>query len=73
MSLTTNFESRYSAHIILNISNPQLSGAKTKDTARIALAETDVKAVFEDTVGVAYDDDNSKHVAVAVADNSSSP
>lgn len=66
MSLTSNFESRYSAFIVKNISNPQLSGATTKDAARIALAETDVKAIFEDTVGVAYDDDNVKHVAVAV-------
>lgn len=66
MSLSSNVQSRYGSQLLINASNPQNSGGTTLDTARLALACTDVEAAFKVMCGVEYDDTVATHVAYAV-------
>jgi len=66
MSLDANVQSRWSAQILINASNPQNSTSTTIDTTRLTNAETDVQAAFKVMAGVAYDDTDDRHVLYAV-------
>lgn len=65
MSLDSNVQSRFSAQILINASNPQNSGATTIDTTRLANAETDVIAAIQALAGVAYTDSDATIVLYA--------
>lgn len=65
MSLSSKTQDRYSAQILVNASNPQLSTSTSLDTTRFNAAIADVEGEFLKR-GITYDDDDKRHVATAV-------
>ena len=67
MTLVTNFQARYSNARALQLTNPDEANATLPDAARLQAAADDIQfGEFEQICGVAYDDTNPRHVAVAV-------
>lgn len=67
MTLVTNFQARYSSTRVLQLSNPDDAAAVVIDTARLQAAADDIEfGEFPQICGVAYDDTDARHVAVAV-------
>ncbi|HBY62159.1 MAG TPA: hypothetical protein DEH78_20255 [Solibacterales bacterium] len=66
MSLSSNVQSRYSAQILVNLTNPQDSAPTTLDSTRLTNACTDVEAWFKVYANTVYDDANAIHVAACV-------
>lgn len=67
MTLVTNFQARYSNARVLQLTNPDDANATSFDAARLQAAADDIQfGEFEQICGVAYDDANPRHVAVAV-------
>lgn len=66
MSLVASVQARYSAQLLLSLTNPQDSTATVEGAARLALAATDVEAAFKVYAGAAYDDADPTHVSLAV-------
>jgi len=66
MALVDRLTARLSANRQLQLSNPELPGASTNDTARLTAAANDAQGMFETVVGVVYDDTNARHIAYAV-------
>ena len=67
MALVDEVQSRYAAARIKQLTNPGVPGGTSAvDTARLALAATDVEAEFAIYCGVAYDGSVATHVTVAV-------
>lgn len=65
MALLDDVRARWSSQILINASNPQNSTATTEDSAREAVAVSDVQAAFKVMCGVAYDGDVDTHVLYA--------
>ena len=65
MSLSSETTTRYSAQILINASNPQLSTATTLDQGRLDLSIVDVIGEFA-IRGITYDTTDERHNAVAV-------
>jgi len=65
MALLDDVRARWSSQILINASNPQNSSATTEDSAREALACSDVEAAFKVRCGVAYDGSDDRHVLYA--------
>lgn len=67
MSLSAKFQARYSASRVAALTNPdQPASTSTADTTRLDAASEDAAAEFLAVCGVAYDDTDTRHVAVAV-------
>ena len=69
MALITQVTNRYNTQFLIGLTNPNNRSASTVatgSTSAIALAATDVEADFEMICGIVYDDDDGRHVAVAV-------
>ncbi len=66
MPLSTHVTDRYSTPYLRQVTNPQNPNATTVNTTLLGNAATDVDALFEVYSGVAYDDSNQLHIAVAV-------
>ena len=69
MSLLLNTKNRYNEQFLIGLTNPNNRSAATLNISAgepFDLACTDVEADFEMVCGVIYDDDDKRHVAVAV-------
>lgn len=70
MALVDEVQSRYSAQRLIELTNPDRQGdgstAVALNTARLALAATDVEADFLSYAGESYDGALPQHVTVAV-------
>lgn len=66
MALETHVQNRYSNQLLVQWTNPQNSTATTIDSDRLGYACDDVEAWFKILAGVAYDDTDARHIAVAV-------
>jgi len=65
VALTDEVQNRYSAQILINLTNPQNTSATTLDTTRMNNAVTDVQADFKIEAGTTYDNSVDTHVVVA--------
>lgn len=66
MALVDDFENRYSANRVIQLTNPDLASASSKDSTRLAFAATDAEARFQVIVGKTYDSTDAAHVTYAV-------
>ena len=66
MALVDDFETSYSAQRVIELTNPDLPSATTKDSTRLSTAATHAQARFEVIVGKTYDSTDSAHVTYAV-------
>lgn len=66
MALADEVTTRYSARLMRNLTNPDDADATANDTARLALAVTDVEAAFLTYAQATYDGTNSQHVEAGV-------
>ena len=67
MALVDQVALRYSNARLVALTNPDQPGSTTTvDSARLAAAAADAEAEFRAVCGVAYDDTDARHVAVAV-------
>lgn len=66
MALEDEVKARYSNQLLVQWTNPQLSSATTIDETRLSKASRDVEGWFKIIAGVAYDNDDARHVSVAV-------
>ncbi len=66
MALTDEFEDRYSAQKVIELTNPDNPGGTSKNATRLANAAEDVQADFRIYCGVTFDLTDARHVAVAV-------
>ncbi len=66
MPLSTHVQNRYSSEYLVQLTNPQNRNASTIDTTLLGFSVDDVDALFDVYAGVAYDDADATHIAVAV-------
>lgn len=67
MTLSAKVQARYAdAELITLTNHGTATSASTLNTTRLTAACDDAEAEFEMATGVEYDDDDAKHVAVAV-------
>lgn len=66
MPLSTHVQDRYSDQYLVELTNPQNRNATTVNTTLLDNASADVDALFDVYAGVAYDDTDAQHIAVAV-------
>lgn len=67
MTLAAKFQARYSAARVLQLTNPDdPASTNSVDSDRLTAAAEDAEEEFKALAGVAYDDDNRRHVAAAV-------
>ncbi len=66
MPLSTHVTDRYSTQYLVELTNPQDRGATTINTTLLGFAADDVDGLFDVYAGVAYDDSDAQHIAVAV-------
>ena len=66
MPLATHVQNRYSTEYLIQLTNPQNRNATTVNTTLLGFSADDVDALFDVYAGVAYDDSDATHVAVAV-------
>ena len=66
MPLSTHVTDRYSTQYLVELTNPQDRSATTINTTLLGFSADDVDALFDVYAGVAYDDADAGHIAVAV-------
>lgn len=66
MPLSTHVTDRHSTQYLIELTNPQNRNATTVNTTLLGFAADDVDALFDVYTGVAYDDSDAQHIAVAV-------
>ena len=66
MALTDEVTSRLPDARLKNLTNGKVSAATEVNTARLALAATDVEADFKTYAGIIYDNNEAQHVSEAV-------
>lgn len=66
MPLATHVQNRYSAQLLIELTNPDNADATTLDSTRLGLAAGDVEADFRIYAGTAYSDTDARHIAAAV-------
>lgn len=66
MSLTTQVTDRISGQLLIELTNHGSTTASSVNSTRLAAAVADAEGQFLVEVGVAYDDSDAAHVAVAV-------
>lgn len=67
MALSTHVTNRLSNRRLIELTNPDDSSAASVDTTLLGYAADDAEAWLEMLAGVAYDDDDARHVAVAIS------
>lgn len=66
MALVDEVQSRFGTAFLAQITNPQNPAATSLNSARLALAATDVESDFRIYCGVTYNNSDARHVNVAV-------
>lgn len=66
MSLTLNVQNRYGTQFLVNLTNPTDPSSTTIDTTRLSNACTDTESDLKIYCGVVYNDNDARHVSVAV-------
>lgn len=66
MALTDRVTARLTNQRLVELTNPDSANSSTVDTDRLGYAADDAEAELEIYCGVAYDDNDARHVAVAV-------
>jgi len=66
MALSDELTNRLSTQKLVDLTNPDTTGATTVDTTRRDAAIADVEGEFRTIAGVVYDNTDNRHVKIAV-------